>query len=97
MLVQWLVPGWGGAGLAVLTGAIVAYQAWWVLPYTRLGRGRHEVQQVAAHADDIARRTRIRVLVANVLQTNRRAADLVALVREVEPDLLLLGETDVAA
>lgn len=92
MLVQLLVPGWGGAGLAVLTGAIFAYQAWWVLPYTRLGR--REVRQADAHAGDTAQRTRVRVMVANVLQSNRRAADLVALVREVEPDLILLGETD---
>lgn len=91
-LVQLLVPEWGGVGLAVLTGGTCAIQAWWVLPYTRLGR--REVSQFDAQSGDATRRTRVRVMMANVLQSNRRVADLMAVVGEAEPDLILLGETD---
>lgn len=90
-LAQCLLPGWGGPGLAAFTAALFAYQAWWVWPYTRLGR--REVRSAAA-SERGCTRTPVRVMVANVLQSNRHAADLTALVREAQPDLLLLVETD---
>lgn len=90
-LMQLAVPGWGGPGLAAVTTALFLHQAWWVWPYTPLGS--REVRP-AADSDRGQDRTSVRVMAANVLQGNRRAADLVALVREARPDLLLLVETD---
>jgi len=80
------VTGWRERGiLAVLLGA-AACQAGRTLPYTPLAA----VQVEAAERCD--RRTAVRLLIANVEYDNREAGALLALVRQVDPDLVLLLE-----
>jgi len=71
-----------------LTAACLLYQAWWILPYTRIYA--NEVKTAVGHDPD----KRIRILTANVLTPNRNAPGLVALVREHQPDLFVTLETD---
>lgn len=73
-----------GAALAIS----LAYQAARVFPYTRFAP--HQVPD-APCSDN---RRSIRLLVSNVLMENRRASDFLALVREVDPDVVLAVETD---
>lgn len=75
------------AFLAVLLAAL-AYQLAWILPYTPLAP-----RQVIKVRDD-GDPAQIRLLISNVLMENRRADDLLALIREREPDLILAVETD---
>ncbi len=67
--------------------ACMLYQAWWILPYTRL----HPTEVAAsAHADA----PRLRIMAVNVLMTNRDAQPLLDLVRRIRPDVLIAVETD---
>lgn len=72
-------------GLAAPAALCLAYQARWILPYTRLRR-----KTVPAAADGAS----LRVMVANVLTTNRRAEEFLRLVREVDPDVVVTLESD---
>ena len=91
LLAQWLwadrgtVSGWVMMGVTL---ACLAYQAWWILPYSRL----HPVEVKSA----VPRRpsARLRLLTANVLMTNRRADDFLRLVREERPDVVVTLETN---
>lgn len=69
--------------------AATAYQVWRIRPFTPL-----VPRQVADADPDETDRSRVKVMVANVLMPNRRAADLMALVRRHQPDLLLAVEAD---
>lgn len=77
-------PGWS---LQVLLLVCFCYQISWVLPYTPLW----PPQVPRSHLPDA---DRLSLLSANVLMTNRRAQDLLALVREQGPDLLITLESD---
>lgn len=66
---------------------VLAWQAWWIVPYTRL-----KAVEVEPCTDREA--PRLRVLASNVLMTNRDADRLVALVRKEQPDILIAVETD---
>lgn len=68
--------------------AAVGRQAYLIQPYTRLART--EVVRARRHDPE----NRIRLLVANVWQPNRRAAELEAIIRRTDPDVVLLLETD---
>lgn len=75
----------------VLTGALILcllYQVSRIVPYT--APWPQEVPSAAACAPD----NRLRFMEANVLQSNRNAQGLLALVRDQRPDVLLLTETD---
>ena len=77
-------------GLVMLTTlACLIYQAWWIVPYTRLFRP--EVNQADASADAA---DRLCILSANVLMSNRDADRLLAQVALHQPDLLVTLETD---
>jgi endonuclease/exonuclease/phosphatase (EEP) superfamily protein YafD len=85
------VIGWGtsldlGFGLAL--SAALAYQAIRILPYTRLWPR----QVKPARSADPTRS--LRLLISNVLMENRSADRVLALIREKDPDLVLLLETD---
>ena len=69
--------------------AALAWQAWWIVPYTRLFPVEVKAAPADADADDM-----IAVMTANVLTPNRRVGDLLRLVREHQPDLLVTLETD---
>lgn len=84
--------GWWGYGTGTLAflaalGLAAGYQGARMLPYTPLWPV--EVRRTACAPGD-----RLRVMVANVLMTNREAPALLALVRERQPDVLVLLETD---
>jgi endonuclease/exonuclease/phosphatase (EEP) superfamily protein YafD len=74
--------------LAGISLICLLYHSWWIVPYSRLFPV--EVKS-AAHAD---RRKTIRIITANVLTTNRNAQELLARVRETEPDVLVTLESD---
>jgi endonuclease/exonuclease/phosphatase (EEP) superfamily protein YafD len=74
--------------LLVATIAAFLWQAYSIFPYTRL----HALQSLAAERQDAP--NRVSVLVANVLQDNRNAAGLLAIVVEIDPDILITVETN---
>lgn len=74
--------------VAALGLAAVIRQGYLIYPYTRLSP-----REVIAASSPSPAET-IRVMVANVYMPNRRAADLIAIVREVDPDVILFLETD---
>ncbi|HEY0971867.1 MAG TPA: endonuclease/exonuclease/phosphatase family protein [Gemmatimonadales bacterium] len=74
--------------LGALAAAAVCFQVALVWRYTRLAP--REVQRSAL--DDPARR--LSLVVSNVLQTNREADHLLAVVREADPDVVLCVEAD---
>ncbi|SLN75255.1 endonuclease/exonuclease/phosphatase family protein [Oceanibacterium hippocampi] len=75
-------------GLIGVTLLCLAWQFWWILPYTRIWPA--EVK-TAADADDSRQ---LSILTANVLMPNRAAGKLIALVREHQPDVLVTLESD---
>ncbi|UNG16755.1 endonuclease/exonuclease/phosphatase family protein [Stutzerimonas zhaodongensis] len=74
--------------ISALSILCLAYQAWWIIPYTRLWRP--EVKTAVPDRE----KPRIRVMAANVLTPNRQTDKLKALVREHRPDILVTLETD---
>lgn len=73
--------------LVTATGCTL-YHAWWIAPYTPLAS--KEVKSATLTSSP----PRLRVMSANVLMTNRRTHDLIALVRAERPDLLVTLETN---
>lgn len=73
--------------IVIVNAACMLWQAWWIVPYTRIAR----VEVADAPADA---RTRIRLLASNVLMTNRDATPLLEQVRAHRPDVLIAVETD---
>jgi endonuclease/exonuclease/phosphatase (EEP) superfamily protein YafD len=73
--------------LALVT-ASAAYQVWEMSRYTPLRR----VQSLPAESDDVDRR--VRLLIANVLQTNRNVREYIQLIGACNPDLIVLAEAD---
>ncbi|MBT8138273.1 MAG: endonuclease/exonuclease/phosphatase family protein [Gammaproteobacteria bacterium] len=74
--------------LILITALCLAYQAWWVLPYTavfpvEVHRARQKDQEKS-----------IKIMTANVLTPNRNAASLISLVKAQRPDVLVTLESD---
>ena len=74
--------------LPFATLACLAYQCWWIRPYTPL------VPCEVDWADPTDDGPRIRILSSNVLTPNRHADRLIELVRQYRPDVLVTLETD---
>ncbi len=74
--------------LLAATALAVGYQAWWILPYTRL------FPQEVKNADGGAEDDRFTLLSVNVLMTNRRTEALLRIVRAERPDVLVTLETN---
>jgi len=74
--------------LMLVTAACLAYQAWWIVPYTR--PWKNEVKQAVGGAPG----DRIRILTANVLTPNRNTEGLIALIRQHKPHVFVTLETD---
>ncbi len=74
--------------LVAATAACLVYQARWIMPYTRV------FPTQVARSKSIDRSRSLRVLSANVLQTNTRVDRFVELVREHEPDIVVTLETN---
>lgn len=66
----------------------LVYQAWWIMPYTRLfpSEVKHAAQEDSNNT--------VAILASNVLTPNRNSAALLHLVREFKPDILVTLETD---
>jgi endonuclease/exonuclease/phosphatase (EEP) superfamily protein YafD len=77
---EWIIP-------AIALGTAL-FQGWWIWPYTRL----HHKEVLTA--DPTALHERLRILDSNVLTPNRQADELLALVREQKPHVLIAVETD---
>jgi endonuclease/exonuclease/phosphatase (EEP) superfamily protein YafD len=74
--------------LIALVMVSVVRQAWRIWPYTSL----HQKEVLAAAKPE--RDHRIRIMIANVLMSNRNASGLLAIIKEAEPDVLVTVETD---
>jgi endonuclease/exonuclease/phosphatase (EEP) superfamily protein YafD len=74
--------------VAALLALALAYQAYMMFPYTVLAR--RQVEDARSASDD----NTIALLFANVLMTNRSSRELLAIIREEEPDIVLAVEAD---
>jgi endonuclease/exonuclease/phosphatase (EEP) superfamily protein YafD len=74
--------------LIVVTAACVLYQAWWIIPYTKVYPNEVKKSVHRGTAD------RIRVMTANVLTPNHNSDALIALIREHKPDIFVTLESD---
>ncbi len=73
--------------MVALAGCL-AYQSSMIYPYTRFAR--KQVQATVRGNDD----TIFSLLFANVLQENRNSNELIRIIREADPDIILTVETD---
>lgn len=80
---------WFEAVLVTLLFACTSYQVYRIFPYTPI-----YPKQVEASKKERSKGT-IKVLVANVLQENKDASKLLNLIKDVDPDVILLAETNV--
>ena len=78
--------------LAAITLAALVYQAWWIFPYTPLAS--REVKTAAPPAKRSGPGDSIRIMSANILTPNRRSEDLLRIVRDEKPDVLVTLETN---
>lgn len=83
------LSSWQTWGLIVVVLVCLGYQAWWIVPYTRI----FPLEVNAANNSDS--KGRIKIITANVLMTNRNAQALIALIRECRPDILVTLESDI--
>ncbi|MCL5975020.1 MAG: endonuclease/exonuclease/phosphatase family protein [Gammaproteobacteria bacterium] len=74
--------------LFIPTLLVVAYQLWWILPYTIL------FSQEVAQTYNLDNINSIKIMTANVLMTNKKVEKLVLLVKENKPDILVTLETN---
>ncbi len=79
---------WFDVTLWTLLVLCIAYQAYMMFPYTRFAKKQVE----ASRRSDP--KLMISLLEANVLMDNHRSDDLLKIIRETDPDMILLAETD---
>ena len=90
-LIAWsLAYGWALPEYVLfsLVAASLAYQSYMMFPYTPLAGLQVERSRRSATASNIS------LLFANVLMQNRNAAELLEIIRRVDPDVILTVETD---
>jgi len=91
-LVLWVLAGswaeWGGLSFTGALGASAAYQAAMVWRYTPLAPREVQRNRSADPAQQLS------LVVSNVLQTNREADRVLAVLRAADADLVLCVETD---
>lgn len=74
--------------LIIVTVACLAWQLWWILPYTKLW-------QVEVYAsNNLDKNRQLSILTANVLTPNREVHKLIELVNQYQPDVLVTLESD---
>ncbi len=91
LLFQWTIVGLDDKSdriLSIITLASLIYQAFWIIPYTRLYPKEVKVGALKGKGE------RIRILSSNVLETNRNAQGLIDLVRQHNPDIFVTLETN---
>jgi endonuclease/exonuclease/phosphatase (EEP) superfamily protein YafD len=74
--------------LVAVAAACFLYQAWWIIPYTKVYRNEVKTSAQSDAAD------RIRIMTANVLAPNHNSAALIALIREHQPDVFVTLESN---
>lgn len=74
--------------LVVATSVCLAWQLWWILPYTVFWRA--EVKRAKSPSPD----RKLSILTANVLTPNKQAEDLLQLINQHQPDVLVTLESD---
>lgn len=92
LIAWWFCPSDQISGAVVRTALLICIclQIVRIMPYTPLA-----VRQVKSYEGDMAAKDHnLRLLVANVLMTNRRADDLLAVVEACDPDIFITLETD---
>lgn len=67
---------------------VIAYQLWWILPYTKF------YSQEVSQTHNLDHENSIKIMTANVLMTNKNVKKLIALVKENNPDILVTLETN---
>ncbi|MDB5771985.1 MAG: endonuclease [Burkholderia sp.] len=70
------------------TSGCLLYQAWWIIPYTKVYPNEVKSSAYRGSAD------RIRIMTANVLAPNHNSDALIALIREHKPDVFVTLESD---
>jgi endonuclease/exonuclease/phosphatase (EEP) superfamily protein YafD len=91
LVFQWIFIGFDDRYariMSLVTLACLAYQIFWILPYTRLYPKEVKLGPMKGHGD------RIRILTANVLEPNRNAPGLIALIRQNQPDMFVTLESN---
>lgn len=78
--IAWALPG--------VVAICVVYQAWWIVPYTRLFPDEVPTDSGGDPTDRIA------ILAVNVLTPNRNAPALLEMIRTWRPDVVVAVETD---
>lgn len=81
-------PGVADQVLLGILAACLAYQLWRMWPYTPLHR--RQVKRADGHDESRS----LSLLICNILETNRESAKLLALVEELDPDIVMVVETD---
>lgn len=79
----------GAWSLIALVGLCLAWQTWWIAPFTQLASVEVAAAPDISDADDS-----IRILTANVLGTNRQSGKLLDAVAANSPDLLVTLESN---
>lgn len=78
--------------LIVTTALCFAYQAWWILPYTKLVKP--EVVLSTDIQSSHPKTATISIITTNVLMSNRNARSLLELVEQFKPDILVTLESN---
>ncbi len=74
--------------LAALLSIITVYQCWWIFPYTKLHK-KH-VKNSRNHGAGVG----IKLIAANVLQTNTEYEKLLEVIHDNDPDIIVTLESD---
>jgi endonuclease/exonuclease/phosphatase (EEP) superfamily protein YafD len=88
---QWLFIGFEDSPariMSLVTLACLLYQTFWILPYTRLYPKEVKLGPMKGRGD------RLRILASNVLEPNRNAPGLIALIRQNRPDIFVTLESN---
>lgn len=83
-----ILTGTTGHLFIVALASCLLYQCYMMFPYTFMAR--RQVEQSRGHRPEAS----FSLLFVNVLMSNRRSSELVKIIREVEPDIILTVETD---
>jgi endonuclease/exonuclease/phosphatase (EEP) superfamily protein YafD len=67
---------------------VIAFQLWWILPYTKF------YSKEVCETSTLDSENSIKIMTANVLMTNRKAEKLIELIQNNNPDILVTLETD---
>jgi len=89
LLLDWhLLPGYWGRGMLAVWLAVVLYQWFRIMPYTRLARKQVGDSTVKSGEQHLS------LTVMNVLQFNKQGEEALKVLREADSDVIMAVETD---